>query len=121
MFDELATKAGGQNILNASGVRFGHILSPSVAPSALLESKIGGMPRVGVLASVKRVTRLEDGSLMIEYEGFKRIRLLSIWQSQPYMVRKPYTMRLQVQSHLTPPTVQRSRSRRVLGNRYVAH
>ncbi|GLC33283.1 hypothetical protein PLESTB_000351000 [Pleodorina starrii] len=86
MFDDLAAKAGGHDILSASGVRFGHILSPSVAPPALLENSIGGVPRVGVLASVKRVTRLEDGSLMMQYEGSRRIKLLSVWQTQPYMI-----------------------------------
>ncbi|EFJ44670.1 hypothetical protein VOLCADRAFT_95110 [Volvox carteri f. nagariensis] len=85
MFDDLAAKAGG-HILSASGVRFGHILSPSAAPPALLENSIGGLPRVGVLATVKRVTRTEQGTLMLQYEGFKRIKLINIWQFQPYMV-----------------------------------
>ncbi|GIL91734.1 hypothetical protein Vretimale_14864 [Volvox reticuliferus] len=85
MFDDLASKAGG-SILDANGVRFGHILSPSVAPPALLENAIGGMPRLAVMATVKRVKRCDDGSLLLQYEGFKRIKLINIWQSQPYMM-----------------------------------
>ncbi|GLI65622.1 hypothetical protein VaNZ11_009192 [Volvox africanus] len=85
MFDDLAEKAGG-NILDANGIRFGHILSPSVAPPALLENAISGMPRLAVMATVKRVKRNDDGSLLLQYEGSKRIKLINIWQSQPYMI-----------------------------------
>ncbi len=84
LFQDLADKAPGRTI---EGTKFGHLLNPDVAPPALLaEGHVGGMPRVGVLATVKGVSRNPDGSLMVEYEGSKRIRLLSIWTSEPYLV-----------------------------------
>lgn len=85
MFEDLATKAGGHN-LETNIVRFGHILDPSVAPPAFLADNLAGMPRVGVLATVKRITRNEDGSLLVQYEGMKRIKLINVWQFKPYMV-----------------------------------
>ncbi|GFR47265.1 hypothetical protein Agub_g8952 [Astrephomene gubernaculifera] len=81
-----SSSSSGSSSTN-SVMRFGHILSPAVAPPALMEDAVGGMPRVGVLSVVRRLRRSnDDASLVVEYEGLRRIRLVSVWQQQPYMV-----------------------------------
>lgn len=84
MFDDLLEKAGGQ----VSAVRFGHVLSPQAAPRALLAEggAVQGYPKVGVLAAVTAMQRQPDGTLDVQYEGSRRIQLVSLWQHQPYVV-----------------------------------
>ncbi|PNH07805.1 hypothetical protein TSOC_005692, partial [Tetrabaena socialis] len=83
MFQDLAAKAAGGQLV---GARFGHVLSPGAAPPALMAGSVGGVPRVGVLAGITGATAHADGTLLLEYQGLRRIQLLSIWQSQPYLV-----------------------------------
>ncbi|KAG2491811.1 hypothetical protein HYH03_009971 [Edaphochlamys debaryana] len=84
MFEDLQVKA--RQAGTPGTLRFGHLLSPRVAPPALMEGAVGGVPSVGVLATATNVTRRPDGTLTIEYEGGRRIKLLSVWQTEPYMV-----------------------------------
>jgi Lon protease-like protein len=42
--------------------------------------------QVGVIANVRGVQALEDGTLEIEYEGSRRFQILSMVEQEPYMV-----------------------------------
>ncbi|KXZ43179.1 hypothetical protein GPECTOR_99g814 [Gonium pectorale] len=88
LFEDLATKAGAP-VDKAQGLRFGHILDPAVAPASHMADAVGEsvkMPRLAVLATVKAVERTPMGTLLLDYEVSKRIKLLSIWQTQPYLL-----------------------------------
>lgn len=72
---------------------FGHFLNPSHAPPALLEDQsVGGYPKIGVVALVKQQYMRPDGTLMIEYEGSRRVQLLSVsTDEEPYVVSSMYS------------------------------
>lgn len=67
-------------------IRFGHILSTSAAPPALLEDSVAGLPSVGCVANVQSVKEMQDGSMIVEYRAVRRFKLLSLWQDEPYKV-----------------------------------
>jgi hypothetical protein len=58
-------------------------------PAALLQSEAlaEGVPRLGLLAAVRAATTLPDGTLLIDYELERRVKLLSVWQTEPYQAR----------------------------------
>ncbi|KAG2452369.1 hypothetical protein HYH02_002615 [Chlamydomonas schloesseri] len=107
MFDELAAKqqggssgsstsashgasssssSGGVNVEALQGVRFGHVHAGAVPRGEGVVPSDDSVPYVGVLACVKSAVRRPDGTLLLEYEGQRRIKLLSVWQAEPYMV-----------------------------------
>mmetsp|Transcript_43195 Transcript_43195/g.102515 ORF Transcript_43195/g.102515 Transcript_43195/m.102515 type:complete len:373 (+) Transcript_43195:729-1847(+) len=65
---------------------FVHILSGSSAPEAAMEDSIGGVMRVGVLCTVLRIEKTPDGRMLVEYEGGRRVSVVSVFQSSPYMI-----------------------------------
>ncbi|KIZ06335.1 hypothetical protein MNEG_1617, partial [Monoraphidium neglectum] len=68
-------------------LRFGHVLAPDAAPPALLEGSVGGLPSVGVYARVTKVDEVQDGTLLVHYEGARRFKLLAVDRDQaPYPV-----------------------------------
>lgn len=76
MFRDMQDKA-----ITKADLRFGHILSASIPVDANLESP---MPKVGVAAQVKNIAQREDGTLLVEYEGTRRFKILNMWQLTPY-------------------------------------
>lgn len=48
---------------------FGHILAGSAAPPALMQSSVGGLPPIGVCATVKQIDELENGRLQVGMAG----------------------------------------------------
>mmetsp|Transcript_5609 Transcript_5609/g.15699 ORF Transcript_5609/g.15699 Transcript_5609/m.15699 type:complete len:307 (-) Transcript_5609:447-1367(-) len=65
---------------------FVHILCGRAAPLAAMDDSLGGVLRVGVLCTVKHVDETPDGRMMIQYEGIRRVSLVSIMQTLPYMI-----------------------------------
>ncbi len=57
--DERAGGAGGR------GGLFGHLLAATAAPPALMADAVGGLPRIGVAASVRSVQEVESGRLLV--------------------------------------------------------
>ncbi|KAG7669371.1 hypothetical protein Ndes2437B_g05527 [Nannochloris sp. 'desiccata'] len=60
------------------GARFMHILSPKVAPPAMLDSSppaIQGLPSIGCCAIIESITTAPDQSLIVEYSGHRRVLL----------------------------------------------
>lgn len=70
-------------------MKFGHILAPDVSPPELLKDAVGGMPRVGVCATVKSIEQGEGGTLKVYYQGQRRFKLLMVddVDDKPYKVR----------------------------------
>mmetsp|Transcript_17629 Transcript_17629/g.45874 ORF Transcript_17629/g.45874 Transcript_17629/m.45874 type:complete len:385 (-) Transcript_17629:78-1232(-) len=69
-----------------SRASFVHILSAQAAPPAALEDAVGDAVRVGVLCQVTQVDKTPDGRMLVEYEGVRRVSIVSITQSAPYKV-----------------------------------
>ena len=68
-------------------MQFGHILAKSACPPALLQDSVGGLPRIGVSAVVKSIQELPDGTLLVDYEGSRRFKLLLVDDDRkPYLV-----------------------------------
>lgn len=56
---------------SAAGIEpsFGHILAGSAAPPALMQSSVGGLPPIGVCATVKQINQLDNGRLQVGTAG----------------------------------------------------
>lgn len=70
----------------AGPLYFGHLLSPSAAPPALLDDAVAGLPRCGVAAVIRKLEKAADGTLRVEYEGMRRFRLLTVSDHKGYLV-----------------------------------
>ncbi|KAG2426497.1 hypothetical protein HXX76_011726 [Chlamydomonas incerta] len=81
-----STSSSGASVSALTGVRFGHVHAGAVPRGEGVVPADDAVPYVGVLATIKSAARRPDGTLMLEYEGQRRIRLLSVWQAEPYMV-----------------------------------
>jgi hypothetical protein len=46
-------------------LQFGHILAGSSAPPALMQQSVGGLPPMGVCATVKSIEELSNGRLQV--------------------------------------------------------
>jgi len=48
-----------------SEASFGHILASSSAPPALMQHSVGGLPPLGVCATIKSIEELSNGRLQV--------------------------------------------------------
>lgn len=69
-----------------SQASFVHILNAANAPPAATDDGVGSVVRVGVLCTVRQVDATPDGRKLVEYEGVRRVSIISITQSLPYAV-----------------------------------
>lgn len=65
-------------------MRFGHCVSPSAAPPALIrECGIQGWPKVGSIATVTSLQRMDAGTIRVQYELSGRFQMLSLLAEEP--------------------------------------
>ena len=76
MFDQLVKERPS----TGQGARFLHILSPAAAPPAMvMDSRpVGGLPEIGCCAVIDSITRQFDGTLLVDYVGDRRMRLIQV-------------------------------------------
>ena len=70
-------------------LRFGHICSESL--SGELRRDRDGRP-TGVIGTIQKMDRLDDGTLSINYLLEGRFQVLSIFQDDPFPVSRGYIM-----------------------------
>ena len=70
--------------------KFLHILSPSVTPPAMQDSKTTlGLPAVGTVAVIESVEEVRDGSLIVNYVGDRRARVHLVTEDSLTGVQAP--------------------------------
>ncbi len=85
-------------------MRFGHCVSPSAAPPALIrEFGIQGWPKVGSIATVTSLQRLDAGTIRVQYELSGRFQMLSLLAEEPIPVRSAPLLNLDLGS---PPRAE---------------
>jgi Lon protease-like protein len=65
LFRDLQAAAPQGSSASEAKFAFGHILSASSAPPALMQDSVGGLPACGVCATVKGIEELENGKLQV--------------------------------------------------------